>query len=628
MGAHSSSSEVDVYKALSGESPNMIFINDFEKVVYANKKCTEVLGYTNEEFLSPSFHFLDLISNESHPSLKEAFSKHQKGVDVDPYEYILVSKSGERIHVVILTKLITWNGKSAILGTVTDISSHKLLEEQLRTSEEQYKLLLDSSNDAVFGIKDTRFVYVNERAVDMLGYKDKEELLAVSIVEIVVPEQRELVLKRSIARLSGEDPLNRYEVTLLRKDGTRIFVEFNISIVEFEGSRMNLTFARDTSEAVKHRNRLTALLGHAVLLASSETMDEIKNYTLDAMEDALEFQYCSYLEVINDALVIHSRFQDSEGMVLPLNGKGLTVKAANTKRSVLVNDTRLDSLYQEGTILSLSELDVPIIIGDKVVGVLNVEGKMPNMFTENEVQSLKLLAIHVSTAIDRLNKLQEVESLRDAQFKALIEGFKKTSASVRHDLRSPLMTIMNAINILKVQPNNEQMYDILMKKVKFIDTVLDDWRHQSYSGEINRINVKIKSMLSNVLENAMIPDPIEVIIDVENDFEFMLDKIGMLRVVSNLIKNSVDSIDGAGRITLHASLDETGLSLNVTDDGEGIKQEHLGEVFTPFFTTKETGTGIGLSYVKETVEAHGGNVYLSSLDGEGTTVSIHIPYSS
>ena len=67
------------------------------------------------------------------------------------------------------------------------------------------------------------------------------------------------------------------------------------------------------------------------------------------------------------------------------------------------------------------------------------------------------------------------------------------------------------------------------------------------------------------------------------------------------------------------------MSIQVIYDGTGIKQEQLPQVFTPFFTTKETGTGIGLSYVQETVEAHGGSVYVASIEGKGTTVSLKFP---
>ena len=107
--------------------------------------------------------------------------------------------------------------------------------------------------------------------------------------------------------------------------------------------------------------------------------------------------------------------------------------------------------------------------------------------------------------------------------------------------------------------------------------------------------------------------------------EFKLDNNGIIRVVSNLVKNSVEAMKNKGRLTLQGFLDESGLTIRVIDDGEGIQEEDLVNIFTPFFTTKDTGTGIGLSYVKETVEAHGGSVNVESTVEKGTTVTLHFP---
>lgn len=616
--------EIDVFRAMSDDSPNMIFINNFHHVVYANSKCSEILGYTNDEFLSPSFDFMDLIAPESRPFIIEATMRHRNGQEIEPYEYVLLTKDGERIEVVILTKLIQWEGNPAILGTVTDISGYKKLENQLRKSEEKYMLLLDSSNDGVFGIKEDQFVYVNKQAADILGY-EKDEILELPILDIVAPSHRDLVMKRTSNRLNGGNPPNRYEVKLIRKDGGTLDVEFNVSSMEYDGGPMNLTVARDISDTIRHRNRLMALLGHAVNLSSASSMEEIIMKTLEAMEQALEFQFSSFLEVTEEGLLVRSRFSESDGLVLPLDGPGLTVKAALTKRSQLVNDTTDDPDYTEGYFHSLSELDVPIILENKVVGVLNAEGKTTNQFTDNDLQVLKLLAIHVSSAIDRINRLEEVEALRQQQFQQLIDGFKKTSAAVRHDLRSPLMTIINATRVLSIQPDNERMKEILEAKTGFIETVLDDWKQLIYSGEVNRIPVNLLSLFMEVLASNQAPKGVETLIDVDDSVIFPLDKNGMVRVVSNLVKNSIESIDGTGTITLSASLIDDALTVKVQDTGLGIPEDLLPNVFTPFFTTKETGTGIGLSYVKETVEAHGGAVDIHSEEGKGTVVTLHFP---
>ncbi|MFQ5869002.1 MAG: PAS domain S-box protein, partial [Candidatus Zixiibacteriota bacterium] len=85
------------FRNLAEQSPNMIFINKKGRVVYANRKCEEVMGYGREEFYSPDFEFLGLISPECVDLVKERFSRHMKGEDVAPYEYTLVTKDGRRI---------------------------------------------------------------------------------------------------------------------------------------------------------------------------------------------------------------------------------------------------------------------------------------------------------------------------------------------------------------------------------------------------------------------------------------------------------------------------------------------------------------------------------------------------
>ena len=161
MSGSTPAAEFDIFKVLSDNSPNIVFVNDFQKVVYVNMKCTEVLEFTREEFLSPEFNFMSIIGEESRDVIKAAFAEHSKGNEVDPTEYVLFTKSGKPIHVLISTKLVKWEGKIAILGIVTDISEYKKLENMLRRSEEKYLKLLEGSKDGVYGIKGDEFIYVN-----------------------------------------------------------------------------------------------------------------------------------------------------------------------------------------------------------------------------------------------------------------------------------------------------------------------------------------------------------------------------------------------------------------------------------------------------------------------------------
>jgi len=128
------------FRNLAEQSPNIIFINQKGKVVYANAEAEKATGYTKEEFYAQEFNFMDLVAPESKEKIKSLFIKHLKGEEIRPYEYKLISKKGQTKDVINSTKLIDYNGEPAILGIETDITESKKLKEKL----EQYSMHLES----------------------------------------------------------------------------------------------------------------------------------------------------------------------------------------------------------------------------------------------------------------------------------------------------------------------------------------------------------------------------------------------------------------------------------------------------------------------------------------------------
>ncbi len=119
------------FRMLAEQSPNMVFINIKGRVVFANRCCEELMGYTREEFYDPGFNYLDLVAPEHQSLVRANFRRHEEGRDLEPYEYALVSKNGRRIEVLTNTRLITYDGQQAILGIITDITQRKKIEDQL-----------------------------------------------------------------------------------------------------------------------------------------------------------------------------------------------------------------------------------------------------------------------------------------------------------------------------------------------------------------------------------------------------------------------------------------------------------------------------------------------------------------
>lgn len=132
------------FRNLAECSPNMIFINSKGKVLYANKKCEEIMGYKREEFYSPDFNFLCLIAPESRDIVQESFRKHINGKEIAPFEYSLIKKDGKKIETIITTKLINFREERVILGIVTDITERKQAERELARHHQRLENLVEN----------------------------------------------------------------------------------------------------------------------------------------------------------------------------------------------------------------------------------------------------------------------------------------------------------------------------------------------------------------------------------------------------------------------------------------------------------------------------------------------------
>jgi signal transduction histidine kinase len=128
-----------------------------------------------------------------------------------------------------------------------------------------------------------------------------------------------------------------------------------------------------------------------------------------------------------------------------------------------------------------------------------------------------------------------------------------------------------------------------------------------------------------VLNSMMVPENVETETDIPEDLFYLLDMRGISRVLTNLVTNALEAMPKGGRLVVSAHRDDEGLVIAVSDTGKGIPAEQQEKLFTPFFTTKTTGVGLGLTYVKDTVEAHGGTVEYSATTEGGASFIIRIP---
>ena len=203
------------------------------------------------------------------------------------------------------------------------------------------------------------------------------------------------------------------------------------------------------------------------------------------------------------------------------------------------------------------------------------------------------------------------------------------SARVAHDLRNPLGVIRNAIELIEIDSKNnldEKMQKRITtiknasdRMLRQINDVLDFVRTKPLELENNSISDILTSSLK-----VTIPKNIKFSKS-NNDANLLCDGKQLEVVFSNLITNAVQSIENDGELNLRINELPNEVIVEIEDSGPGIPEENLSKIFEPLFTTKSTGTGLGLVSCKNIVEQHGGTI---SVRNNPTVFTVKLPKNS
>ncbi|MEM3731709.1 MAG: PAS domain S-box protein [Candidatus Bathyarchaeia archaeon] len=379
-----------------------------------NKAFEKLTGWKREEWIGKSF--APLVHPDDLPIAMETFQKALRGERSPPYELRILSKSGDYLIGEFTSAPLFENGKIVgEMGVARDITQRKLMEEALREREELFRLVIENSHSGVVIVGDNhKIVYVNDELCRVFGYS-KEELVGQDFRKFICKESKSSIESKYLGRQKGEPLPSQYELTVLRKDGEKRIVEIKAVVAkEKDGKVKTIAQILDITERKLFEKRLAALHKYGQHLSMARSMNEICRLTLEAANKILGFEFSDILIVEGNKLCLkhHRGYSQNLSLKLPLDGeKGITVKAAKLGKPVYVPDVTKDEAYVEGGVGIRSELAVPIKVGKRVLGVLNVESQRPAAFTENDKKLLEILASYAAIAITNLKRHERISML-------------------------------------------------------------------------------------------------------------------------------------------------------------------------------------------------------------------------
>jgi len=239
--------------------------------------------------------------------------------------------------------------------------------------------------------------------------------------------------------------------------------------------------------------------------------------------------------------------------------------------------------------------------------------------------------------------VQDLEKSRAALVKAeKISIWQTMAQQLAHEIKNPLTPIkLSAERVLRRWRNQpEQIGEIIedsmmaiIQETEGLSVLLNEFRTLSKPMEPSKSLTKIGEAVEEVIApyRGSYPE-VEFNIDhVSNDMAIKIDKLRFSQALANLVINAIDAMDGKGYIEIRTDSvkkrEAQFCRLSVRDSGKGISKQDSQNVFTPYFTTKETGTGLGLPIVERIINDHGGSVWFNTADGAGTTFFIDLPVS-
>jgi len=620
----------EMFRSIFENSMDAIFLTAPDgRVFSANRAACEMTGFSENEIIELG---RESVVDPTDPRLPGALEeRRQRGCFRGELNWR--RKDGSRIPVEITSSIFRdTKGQERTIIVGRDIADRKRMEEELRQSEEKYRLLFELESDALLLIDDESLQILDANSAAIALYKySREELLTKKVLDLSAePEKSLQAIKQRVARI----PL-RYH---LKKDGSLFPAEITRTDFQWQGTAVHIAAVRDISSRVEaekdlHETRelLMSILDNSPALIYVNTLDNRYRMVNKAWE---RFTGRNMQEAVGRAFEELFSFRTASEFQM-------------THRKVL--DTKVPVVFEES-----------VLHGGRKYFLHTA--KFPLIGQNGEMKFIGGISVDIS---DLRRAEEELREAREQLYQSQkMEILNTLAAGVAHEISNPISVILfNAPLLRKIwcdfQPVLEEQtvadpgrkygglpFDFLKRdlnrllndmemagnRVAAIVNGLKDFARKSAMTE------KKPMVLNEAVENALRlastavrESGVALQIELGAALPPMIGNLQNIeQVVLNILINGVQAIKhGKGVIEVRTGYDERreGLTLFIRDNGEGIDPSVSRRIFDPFFTTRKDagGSGLGLSISYNMVKEHDGEITFESEKGKGTTFRVFFP---
>ena len=641
--------------ALMNNLPDHIYFKDRESRFIRNSKShAESFGFNSPDQLIGKSDF-DFFSAEA---AQQAFEDEQiiinSGQPVFKEEKL--TRKDNSIAWFSAMKLPLRDTEGNIVGTFgisRDITEKKMAEEALQHSEERFRSLAQSANDAIITTDNQGIVLGwNRGAINIFGFEEAEILG--KLLNLIIPSEYLDLHTNALKRVKTSDEKRvigkTVELNGLKKDGTNFPLELSLSEWETSEGKFFTGIVRDIT--IRKRTQLENQINYEISqgITSTSNLDELLMLIHHALGKVVYAENCFIaLHDSKTNLFTFPYFVDKvDTTPLPTSmKKSCTAYVFRTVKPLLLTQTIFDELVEGGEVElvgsnSPSWVGIPLQTPSQVIGVLVLQHyEKENVFSETDIKFLISIGSQIAMAIERKKSEEEI-NMKNELLQAINAEKDKFFSILAHDLRGPLSAFVAATQIITEEIQTmtfEEIKDITMSMKTSATNIygllenLLEWSRLRRGGMDfvpQKLNLtKNITECINVLSESANKKKIEISIEIPDELDVIADSHMFESVLRNLISNSLKFTNIGGKVRIRAFKNADNLvEISISDSGIGMTPELKGKLFqinektSRQGTEGETSTGLGLLLCKEFIERHNGKIWVESEVGKGSTFSL------